>query len=157
MWVERTSMSRRAPATRAISTMILIPIRAASPRWPERRSSSWGVSAGSVMGSTQQEARAQRVVCVEHELVIAGQIRAAFHLGDHGVELADPPLAHDPAPKFRPYDALMSESISPEEPSRVVEESETCGGPAAARRAVYLPVRKDRDVPLPQRPHSFLL
>src|SRR5919112_4519756 len=107
-------MSRGAPATRAISKMILIAIRAASPRWPERRSSSWSVSSGSVMGSTQQEARAERVVSAEHQLMIAGQIRATFHLGDHGVELADPHLAHDPSLELRPYDALVRESISPE-------------------------------------------
>ena len=52
--------------------------------------------------STQQEARAERVVFVEHELVIAGQIRAAFHIGDHGVELADPRLAHNPSPNSVP-------------------------------------------------------
>ena len=87
--------------------------------------------------------------------MIAAQIRAAFHIGDHGVELADPRLAHDPPCKLRPYDALVGESISSVEPSRFVEESETGGGPAAAGRAVYLAVREDRDVPLPQRPSSL--
>src|SRR5215208_6284072 len=155
MWAERTSMSRCAPATRAISKMILIAIRAASLRWPERRSSSWGVSSVSVM-STQQEACAERVVSAKHKLMMAGQIRAAFHLGDHGVVLADPRLAHDPSPELRPYDALMREGISPGKPSRFVEKSETRGGPAAARRAVYLAIRKDRDVTLSQRPSSLL-
>ena len=83
--------------------------------------------------------------------MIAGQMRTTFHLGEYGVELIDPRLANDPSPELRPYDAFVRESISPEEPSRVVEESETRGGPAAARRAVYLAIRKDRDVPLPQR------
>ena len=88
---------------------------------------------------------------MEHELVIAGQIRAAFHIGDHGVELADPRLAHNPSPKLCPYDALVRESISPDELPRVVEEGETRGGPAAARRAVYLAVREDGNVPLSKR------
>src|ERR671911_2351927 len=107
MWAERTSRSRCAPATRAISRMILIAKRGASPRWPERRSSSWGVSSVSVIASTQQEARAEWVVSTEHKLVIAGQIRATFHLGDHCVILADPRLAHDPSPELRAYDALV--------------------------------------------------
>src|SRR5581483_8474521 len=101
----------------------------------------------------QKEALAELVVRVEDELVAAGEVRAALDLRDH----ARRRLLDDAAGELAAHDAEVAERGSGGEPPLVVEQHEPRRRPAAAGRAVDLPVGEDGDVALRERRSALLL
>src|SRR5581483_12017190 len=108
-------------------------------------------------GSAQQEPQPELVLRLEHELVVAREVRRTLDLGDDGGNAGDLGLADDACPELAADDAAMDELVAGPEPSLGREQREPCRGAAAARRAVDLAVGEDGHVALHERRARALL
>ena len=89
--------------------------------------------------------------------MLARAVRASLDLGDDGRKPRDLRLADDATAELGVDDAQVPKLLAAWEPSRAIEDREARRRAAAARRAVDLAVREDRDVALRQRVVTFLL
>src|SRR5215208_1449760 len=146
--------SSRASSSAALSALCIAPLNAfrTSGRLSVivRTAPSRCVST-SAMGSTllpQEEACIQLVGILEHEAVLARAMCGTLDLGDHGRHAGDLGVADDATTELAADAAEVSQLVAARQLSGGVEQRQPCRRAAAARRAVDLPVREDRDVAL---------
>ena len=105
----------------------------------------------------EEKARAERVVRVELEDVLARPVSAALDLCHDRGDARDLSVPDDTSVKDRVDNAQVAQLAPSRQTTGAVEERKPRRRPAATGRAVDLAVREDRDVALSQRILTLVL